>query len=417
MNSANAASRAERDAMSLGRRRAGPIVAGVAFALVLAWILSAACGRYFGRIGQARDARAAAERGRGYLRTGRPDLAFQAVADVRDDAQGAADAIKVAATALIGMREYRGARLALERALKLQPDQHVMLVTLAELNLDLGNGQRGAELLEKATRLRPDDYRIWLTLAKAHHDLDNFPEAIRAYQEVLRLRPDHRNATIELIETLITNGQSDLAAPWINQSLGQYPDDAVVLGLAAHGAFDAKRLDESIALAGRALQRDPDNVQALLARARSRVARTQWRDALPDAERAAAIADNASALQLLWSIEKRLGLDERAAATAARRAQFGERDRLMTELTKKIAQDPDNPQNPWKMGKLALESGQALLARGCFEAALRLDPNYQPARESLASLRAAQPDPSPNPGGGPLQRYTGQRAALDSPPS
>jgi tetratricopeptide (TPR) repeat protein len=396
MNCASPVSRPEPTAAS--RRRAGPLIAAAAFALVLAWILSGICWRYFGTIAPVRDARAAAERGRVYLQAGRPDLAFQAVAHIRDDQPGAGEATKVAGMALIKLREYRGARLALERAIKLQPDQHETLITLAELNLDLGNGHRGAELLEKAVRLRPDDYRIWLALAKACHDLDDFPRAIDAYQEVLRWRPDHRAAVIELIETLLTNGHSDLAAPRIDQALAKYPDDPVVLGLAARRAFEANRLDESIALAGRALDRDPQNVEALMARARSRVGRTQWRDALPDAERAAAIANNASALQLLWSIEKRLGLDQRAAATAARRAQFGQRDRLMTELTEKIPKDPDNPEHPWKMGTLALESGQALLASRCFEAALRLDPNYQPARESLDALRAAQPELGPKPG-------------------
>ena len=41
------------------------------------------------------------------------------------------------------------------------------------------------------------------------------------------------------------------------------------------------------------------------------------------------------------------------------------------------------------MGQAAAEGGSFLLARRCFEAALALDPNYQPAREGLAALPAA----------------------------
>jgi tetratricopeptide (TPR) repeat protein len=310
---------------------------------------------------------------------------------VRDNEPGAGEAMKIAATALIRMGAFPVARLALERAHKLQPDQYEVAVMLAELNLDLGNGQRGIELLETAVQLRPGDFRPWLTMAKACHDLGESDKAIQAYQEVLRQRPAHRAALIELIETFVRSGQSDRAGPWVNKAIGQYPGDPVVLGLAAHSAFDANRLDESIALASRALERDPQNAHALMARARARVARAQWQGALPDAERAAAVADDVSALQLLWLIEKRLGMSQRAAATVARRSRVQQRTDLMTELTGKIAQDPDNPQHPWRMGVLAMESGQALLARRCFEAALALDPNHQAARESLAALRGSHP--------------------------
>src|SRR5262249_32286676 len=61
---------------------------------------------------------AAAERGRAYLRYGRPDLAFRAVEDIRDEEPGAAEAVAVAAQALLRLGQYRVARPALERLLK-----------------------------------------------------------------------------------------------------------------------------------------------------------------------------------------------------------------------------------------------------------------------------------------------------------
>jgi len=114
-----------------------------------------------------RDARAAAARGRAYLRYGRPVLAFQAVQDVRDEEPGAGEAVAVTAQALIRMGEYRIARLALERALKLQPNHVEAAVTLAKLNLDLGNGGRAAEVQKTATQLRPGDEQIWLATCRS----------------------------------------------------------------------------------------------------------------------------------------------------------------------------------------------------------------------------------------------------------
>src|SRR5262249_3206467 len=141
-----------------------------------------------------RDLRENIERGRAYLRQGRPDLAFQAVSDARDEESGSGEAVALAATALIRMGALRVApvavaRVALRRAVRLQPDLFEATVTLAELNVDLGNGSRGAEMFEAATRLRPREPRVWLALAKVLQDLSRLPEAIDAYQKALEQKP------------------------------------------------------------------------------------------------------------------------------------------------------------------------------------------------------------------------------------
>ena len=61
----------------------------------------------------------AVARGRQFLNRGRPDLALQAVNAVRDEGPGSGEAMTVAGLALMRLGEFRGARLALERTLKL----------------------------------------------------------------------------------------------------------------------------------------------------------------------------------------------------------------------------------------------------------------------------------------------------------
>ncbi len=177
----------------------------------------------------------------------------------------------VAGLALLRMGEYRGARLALERALKLQPNQFDAATTLAELNFGLGNGARGIEVLQMAARLRPQEVRVWLTMGKVLRDLGDFPKAIQAYERALGLNPDDREALIGLIGCLMDTDQADQAEASVTKALGKYPDDPRVLGFAARGAFDANRLVEAIALADRALASDPKNLDALLTRARAHV--------------------------------------------------------------------------------------------------------------------------------------------------
>jgi tetratricopeptide (TPR) repeat protein len=339
-----------------------------------------------------RDARAAAARGRSYLRYGRPDLAFQGVQDVRDEEPGAAEAVAVAAQALIRMREYRLARLTLERLLKLDPKHVEALSTLAELNLDLGNGGRAAELLTTAAELRPGDERIWLALGKVLRERGEHSRAIPALEKVLALNPSNHPALIQLLGALLDGGQADRAGPWVAKGLQRYPEDPAILGLAALGAIDANRPDEALALSDRALARDPENVHALRARARSFVARSQWPQALPCAERAATVSPNdLGMLQLLSIVQTRLGLTERAAATQVNLTRARERVQAMNELMEEIARQPDDPQLPWKLGRLARQSGMIELASGCFEAALSLDPAFRPAHQDLAALRAAHP--------------------------
>ena len=82
----------------------------------------------------------------------------------------------VAAMALIRMGELRVARQALERTVRLQPDQFEATVTLAELHVDLGNGWRGAQLFEAAARLRPHESRVWLALAKVLRNSPSTPK-------------------------------------------------------------------------------------------------------------------------------------------------------------------------------------------------------------------------------------------------
>ena len=139
----------------------------------------------------------------------------------------------VAGLALIRMGQYPTARMALERALKLKPDQFEAAVALGELNLDLGSPRRGADVLEMAARLRPREFGVWRVLGRALADLNDTAGAAHAYQKALELEPNDRGIMIELIALLINSGQSESAHSWVAQALQRYPDDPVVLGLAA----------------------------------------------------------------------------------------------------------------------------------------------------------------------------------------
>ena len=347
----------------------------------------------------SRRARAATARGRHYLQAGRPDLALEAVSQVRDESPEAGEAMAVAGLALARMGQYRAARMALERALKLRPDQFEAAVTLGELNLDLGNARARAQVLETAARLRPREFGVWRILGHALDDLNDPAGAELAYQKALELRPKDREMLISMIGLLISSGQSDRADSWIVQALAVVPRRSRrILGFAARRAFDANRIDEALAFADRALQRDPRDPDAFAGTrampgrpfpvARGFARRGTRRDGG---------TQRPGPLNLLWIIETRLGLTDRAAQTLARRNQVQQREKLMDQLIAEVENHPEDPAVLWKMGQIASEAGSFLYASRCFEAALAVDPNYQPARETLAALKAAHPELAQNP--------------------
>jgi tetratricopeptide (TPR) repeat protein len=361
----------------------GVLVTGLLALAILMWWSSQAL--------PARRHWDAVARANSYLRMGQPERAFETVSGIRDEGPGAGEAMTIAGLALIRMGEYRGARLALERAIKLQPNQFEALVGLADLNFGIGNGRRGIEVLEQAARLRPNEFQIWLTMGKVEHDLGNFPRAITAYEKAVQLRPTDREALTGLIRDLNDAGRPQRAAAWAAQALQAHPDDPAILGLGARAAFDSNRLDDAVVLADRALRADPGNAHALKARASVSVARGEWRTALPFAERAAAAPNDHAALQMLENVERKLGLTARANKTRALADRADERHRIISDLARQIDKRPEDPELRWKMAKTAWEGGAILLARRCFEAALALDPNFKPARESLDALMASHP--------------------------
>ncbi|GAC1472435.1 MAG: hypothetical protein NVSMB9_19640 [Isosphaeraceae bacterium] len=332
-------------------------------------------------------------RARAYLDRGRPDLTLKVVSRIRDEGPGAGEAMALAGMALIRYNQIRDARLALERGLRLQPNQPLAAKLLAAIYLSGNDSRRALVVLRSAARLDPADVRPWLVMGKVHHyHLGDYPRAVDAFTEALKRAPGDREARTGRIAALLAMNQTDQARPDLDEALRIWPEDPEVLSLAARQARDSGQTDAAIALADRALTLDPGNLDARLVRARTRLASRRPDLALDDLERAVEIdATNLGALQLLAQVETSLGLNDRAVRTLNRQRKARDRSLLMAGLTREISERPDDPEPQWKLGQTAMEGGQNVLAESCFRAALDLDPSCRPASAGLAALRAAHP--------------------------
>jgi tetratricopeptide (TPR) repeat protein len=357
-------------------------VALVAALVPLSWLLLRPPANHWEEVARARA----------FLERGQPDLAFQAVAGIRDEAPGTAEALALAGKAMLMRGTISVARQCLERSLALQPKQPEAAKMLAAIYLASGDGQRGLDLLKQAAEQDPRDFRPWYAMGKVHHDLGHFAEAADAYAQALKRQapePEATESRLGRIRALLDASRAEEATADLDEARQRAEDDPRVLGLAARHAADLGRSAEGMALADNALATDPDNLDALLVRGRLRYLAGRPAEARDDLERATRINRNhLGALQLLGQVQSRLGLAEESAQTQARFRQASERLALMDRLTKQINRNPNDPEPRWQMGQAALEGGMDTLAYQCFQAALDLDPNHKPSREALAALQA-----------------------------
>ncbi len=372
-------------------RRFGPpaigllVVAGLAAAL---WVR----GRSAAREATALDHWPAVIKGRDYLQRDRPDLALQAVAHVRDEGKGAGEALAVAGLALAKMDQFRDARIALERALTIQPRQPMAAKALAAIHLSLGDTERGLARLRQAAELSPRDFRPWFTMGQVYLDLGKPQEAADVYAEAIKRNRYDVDSRLGRIDAILSVGQVDEAAREIAEALDRTPTNARLLGLASRQARDAADNDRAVDFAGRALAVDPANLDALFVRATVNHVSGRPEAARPDLERIVAINPNhLAALNLLMQVEGRLGLTGRAAETSARRRKAQDRLATMDALTQEISTRPDDPEPRFQMGLAAVEGNQRTLAVNCFQAALALKPDHDPSRRALAAIQAQAP--------------------------
>jgi tetratricopeptide (TPR) repeat protein len=339
-----------------------------------------------------KDHRREVAQARYHLDRGDFDLAVSAVSGIRDEGPGAPEGLTIAARALLMRGNIATARRILERSLKMKVDQPEAAKMLSAIYLAAGDGRRALTLLKEAARLEPGDFRPWYAMGKVYHDLGNLSESAAAYAEALRRAPpatEARQARIGRIRALLDANHAEEVSADLAELLDRTPDDPEVLALAASQARDRGLLGEAAKLADRALAGEPNNFDALLVRARLSALTPEPKLAIADLEKAILVKpNNSAALQLLSHVQMRLGLTSEASATLERSKRARERIEMMDRLTKIIDQRPEDPEPRWRMGQAAAEGNMHVLAYQCFQAALDLDPNYQPAKSALEKLRS-----------------------------
>jgi tetratricopeptide (TPR) repeat protein len=258
------------------------------------------------------------------------------------------------------------ARHCLQRWRQIQPDNPQIFYLEGLFNLDYVHDRSAAEeSYGRALELDPDHEEARLGLAFVLLlGGKNFAQAAEHFKHLRQCQPDNYRVQVSLAECLDGLGESAEAVRMVDEVLAWQPECAAALSLRGQFALQSGQLDEAESWLRRALHRDP--------------------------------MDHRARHSLVLCLGQS-GQQEEAQRQRRRLEQIDEDLRHFHEIvTKEIAKRPRDPVLHCTLGQILLRSGQPAEGVRWLQSALRLDPHYAPALQSLEEHQEkAKSEPRP----------------------
>lgn len=217
-----------------------------------------------------------------------------------------------------------------------------------------------------------------LQRARLLREHNRHEEAVGLLHQHLAADPDDAQGHVELaLNRLDMPGHRQLAVDDIQRAISLEPDTAWFHALHAVILSRLDREDAALAAADRALAIDPEHDFGWYAKALAHSGKSQWKEAEAAIRQALTLdPDNATYSNLLSHV---LRMQNRLAESEQ-------------ETMRRIARDPENAWSFANAGWSALQRHDVQTAENHFKEALRLDPEFEHAREGLKeSFRARSP--------------------------
>lgn len=131
-----------------------------------------------------------------------------------------------------------------------------------------GEPDPAIEAYEHVVKASPNDWESWNNLGNARLLSGDFEGAIADLEKAVKMAPDSAPALLNLARCYRDTGQSERAEKVLRQMSDDFADDAQPL-MDLHDLLKREgREDEILDVLNQALNREPDNIELLLARAR-----------------------------------------------------------------------------------------------------------------------------------------------------
>ena len=334
--------------------------------------------------------------------------------------------------AYIRLKAYQEAIDALQNAIALDADLVDAHYNLGYAYVEQGSYDQALPHLERAIASAPNLKRAHYYLARAHRELGNLEAATHALTEALRLDPNYQRAH-ELANaikqahynrgiTYLNDERYSEAVTAFQNAITLDPDFTTAhynlgftyLKMETYSrAADA--LQRTIALDGSYKTAHHSLALAYLGQQELGKAREAAREALkldPNYQPASALLEaidpsfTPPETQVATSPEPDQPIQQQPAAKSNQETHYelgiAYRDSKMytealAEFQKTIDLDPDFVDAYTSLGEVYLEMGQLNDAETAANAALRIDPNFEPARQLLDAIKQARPTPTRQP--------------------
>jgi tetratricopeptide (TPR) repeat protein len=256
------------------------------------------------------------------------------------------------------LRHYRlvEARVCLNRWLQTQPDNAQALFLDGFFHMDYAHARSAAEAsYRRAVEADPEHEEARLGLAVVLIEGRNYAEAAEHLEHLRRSQPDNASVLVALGECRAALGERDEAVRLADAALARQPSFAPALSLRGRLALEAGQAEQAEPWLRQAVERDPTNYRTLY-----------------------------SLIQCL-----RQNGQEEEAEKRQRHLKQAEDDlaRFNEIVTKDLLERPRDPALHHTLALLLLRGGHREEGLHWLQSALRLDPQYAPARKTLAEYQ------------------------------
>ena len=266
------------------------------------------------------------------------------------------------------------AEVHLKAAMDLSPLKSVERLGFAEFQMKVGRVDAAEALLNEATAKHPDFIPAWNMLTQLAFAQRNTNSAATYIAKALANSPQDRDARLNQARLKLANSDYKGGIADLERLTKDFPRDSqaqLQLALAQVGANDPK---QALLTLNSAIAANTNNVDAHLLRARLQIAQGEWNSAIPELNQILRRFPNVpQAYYLLGSAHRVRGnLDDAVA--------------VFTEITKRFPADPQGFQT---LGSALREQNKLPQARKAFEDALKANPDFLAAIDSLTDLDLA----------------------------
>jgi tetratricopeptide (TPR) repeat protein len=270
--------------------------------------------------------------------------------------------------------DTNNAEIHLKTAMDSSPAKSVERLGFAEFQIKTGRSEAAEATLNEATSKHPEFMAGWNMLTQIAFARNDTNKAANYITKALANSPQDRDALMNQARLKLATRDFKSAAADLERLATQNPRDSQAHFQLAIARIALEDSSQALVSLDKAIAANTNNVDAYLLRSRLNIARSDWNEAIAELRQLTNRFPNVSqSYFLLASAHRGHGNIDEAAS-------------VYRTITKKF---PNDPQGHQLLGVVLRQQARIPQARQAFENALKVNPDYLAAIESVVDLDIA----------------------------